>query len=327
MRKGFAETGDIRLAYEDRGALDAAPVVLIMGLGAQMQVWPESFLDGLVAAGLRVIRFDNRDVGLSTKLDRAGCPSRLEILRAGRSRKIRAPYTLHDMAHDAVGLLNALELHNAHLIGASMGGMIAQIVAARYPSRVRSLVSVMSTLGNKGLPIARPRVLLHMARSRPPAERREDAIRYLVKLNTLIGSPAYPTDEDTLRVRAEALHQRSYYPPGASRHAMAIASSGDRRPLVRSIQAPTLVIHGADDPLIPARAVRRANKVIPNARVEIIAGMGHDFPELLMPRLTSLATHHIEGAQRRHYRRGNRRFEDWGKGLRLPASSTCPACA
>ncbi|MFD1786035.1 alpha/beta fold hydrolase [Sphingomonas floccifaciens] len=268
----------ITLEYEDAGDPAAQPILLIMGLGAQLTLWPDELIDALVARGFRVIRFDNRDVGLSTKFDRAGLPDLAQLMMAMMSgRGFAPPYTLSDMAADAVGLLDALGVPSAHIVGASMGGMIAQLVAADHPTRVRSLTSIMSTSGNPSLPPARPEAMAVLT-GRPMSADRETIVAHGMRTAQVIGSPAYPYDLDRLRTRVERDIDRSFAPAGAMRQMSAILADGDRRERLRRITAPTTIIHGDADPLVPVEGGRDTAAAIPGAELVILPGMGHDLP-------------------------------------------------
>jgi pimeloyl-ACP methyl ester carboxylesterase len=300
-----ARSNGINLEYETFGDRGAPPIVLIMGLGAQLVLWPDELCGALADAGHYVVRFDNRDVGLSTKLE---TPRRVRLVRAALASrlgfKVRAPYTLDDMAHDTVGLLDALELRRAHVVGASMGGMIAQIVAARHPQRVDSLTLIMSTSGNPRLPQARLDLQLRLVR-RPLAGDRETLIRHSMDLWRAIGSPQFPAGDEVLRAKVERSYDRSSYRHGLARQTLAIIASGSRVPLLRRITAPTLVIHGAEDPLVPVAAGHDLAQHIPGARLSIIPGMGHDLPAPLLPTFSRLIVQHAkeaEHARRRHVR-------------------------
>lgn len=258
-----------------------------------MIAWPEELCDGLAARGFRVVRFDNRDIGLSTKLEGAK-PVNLTTLFLGAfiGLPVRSPYTLSDMARDAVGLMDRLGIERAHVVGASMGGMIGQIVAADHPTRVRSLVSIMSTSGARGLPSAKSEAMAALRRKRPDAGDREAAIQHGMYVYRAIGSPGFVTPDAELRQKVERAFDRSYYPAGVGRQLAAIVASGSRVDLLKRITAPTLVIHGADDPLVPLAAGKDTAARIKGARLEIIPGMGHDLPTALLPRLVeSIAVH------------------------------------
>jgi len=282
----------INLEYETFGDKGAPPIVLIMGLGGQLLLWPEEFCHALAAGGHYVVRFDNRDVGLSSKLEQ---PRRPRLMRAALASMVglpvKAPYTLDDMAHDTVGLLDALALPRAHLVGVSMGGMIAQIVAAKHAGRVDTLTLIMTTSGNPRLP--GPRLELRLRLVRPPVGHdRETLVRHSMETWRLIGSPAYPPDEPTLRAKVERSLDRSSYRHGLARQTLAIIASGSRVPLLKRIEAPTLILHGADDPLVPVAAAHDLAHHIPGARIEVVPGMGHDLPPALLPRFAERILRH-----------------------------------
>lgn len=285
----------LHIEYESLGDPAHPAIVLIMGLGMQLMAWPDSFCQALVARGYRVIRFDNRDCGLS---GRAPGKKRVNLLLAMAASAlglpVRTPYTLEDMAGDAVGLMDRLGIDRAHIVGASMGGMIAQVLAAKFPQRVLSLASIMSSSGNRK--VSKPtkparKVLL----SRPADPKNPDSvIEHLVEMFGVIGSPGYPSSREELRSRIGRSVRRAYEPAGTARQLLAIIASGDRRKLLHTITAPTLVLHGADDPLVPLAAGRDTAQNIPGATLQVIEGMGHDFPEALMPRLAQAIADHCE---------------------------------
>jgi len=289
----------ITIEYEAHGDRAAPVALLIMGLGMQLTSWPNAFRDGLVARGFRVIAFDNRDCGLSTRIRvRRERNLMLQIARAWARLPVRAPYGLDDMAADTVGLLDALHIRRAHVIGASMGGMIAQVVAARYPERTASLVSIMSSSGNRRVSKVKPaarRALL--ARPDDPDDP-ECVTQHLIQLFGVIGSPGFPADHAELRTRIERSVRRSYYPEGTTHQLLAIMASGDRRSLLPKIKAPTLVIHGADDPLVPVAAGRDTADHIEGAKLMVIEGMGHDLPAALQPTLVEAVASHCMAAER-----------------------------
>jgi len=285
----------LHIEYESFGDPSHPAIVLIMGLGMQLMAWPDSFCQALVARGYRVIRFDNRDCGLS---GRAPGKKRANLMLAMAASAlglpVRAPYTLDDMAGDTVGLMDKLGIVRAHIVGASMGGMIAQVLAAKFPLRVLSLTSIMSTSGNRKVskPTKPARKVL-LARPANPKDP-ESVIEHLVEMFGVIGSPGYPSTREELRSRIGKSVRRAYDPAGVARQLLAIIASGDRRKLLRTIAAPTLVIHGADDPLVPLAAGRDTAQNIPGAKLEVIEGMGHDFPEALMPRLAQAIADHCD---------------------------------
>ncbi|MEO5495095.1 MAG: alpha/beta hydrolase [Sphingomonas sp.] len=277
-----AQANGIEIEYEDYGAKDAPPVLLIMGLGAQLTLWPMPMVEELVARGYRAIRYDNRDVGLSTKFHDAEAPAMTAIVAALMTgAKPDVPYLLADMSADAVGLLDALGIEKAHIMGASMGGMIAQMVAATYPDRVLSLTSIMSTTGNPMLPPASPEAMAVLT-TRPTGTDEDAIVAHGVRAEKVIGSPGYPADEAELTERVRAGFRRMHYPPGFARQMAAIVGSGDRRGALSTITAPTMVIHGADDPLVPLAGGRDTAATIPGAKIVEIPGMGHNLPEPLI---------------------------------------------
>ena len=275
----------LMIEVDDQGPRDAPVVLLVMGLGMQLTGWPDEFVALLVDRGFRVVRFDNRDAGLSDGFDHAGLPSiALNALRHFLRLPVRAPYALKDMAADAVGVLDALGIARAHVVGASLGGMIAQHVAAMHAERVASLGLIMTTSGSRRLPgptLRARRALL----SRPADNEMETLIARSIHVFTTIGSPAYRPAPADLRRRVEASLARAQRPAGAGRQLLAIAADGDRTRLLARIQAPTQVIHGVDDPLIPAACGRDLVARIAGARGDFIDGMGHDLPQALLGRI------------------------------------------
>ena len=268
----------IKIEYETHGDPAHPPMLLIMGLGMQLTRWPIELVDALVARGYYVIRHDNRDIGLSTHFDEAGKPSlpRVVLTRLFGIRP-RLAYYLSDMADDAVGLLDALKIERAHIVGASMGGMIAQHVAARYPERTRSLTSVMSTTGRRGLPRATPEAMAVLT-DRPLKADLANIVEFGVKAARAVGSPAFPAPEARLREKTTLDFHRSFHPIGALRQMAAIVADGDRRAMLGKITAPTLVIHGEADPLVPVEGGKDTAASIKGATLHLIPGMGHDLP-------------------------------------------------
>jgi pimeloyl-ACP methyl ester carboxylesterase len=274
----IAPSNGIELCYQEMGDPDGQPLVLVMGLATQMIAWQEGLCRLLAERGYRVIRFDNRDIGRSTKLDQAGVPSKVDLLLG---RRVNAPYLLRDMAKDTVGLLDHLEIGQAHVVGASMGGMIVQQTAIDHPRRLLSMTSIMSTTGNRrsGQPSLKTFGLLLGS---PPLTRNEVITRG-VKTFKVIGSPGFPFEEDTVREMAALSYDRGHSPAGVARQLHAIIASGDRTNDLRHVQIPTAVIHGTRDPLVKPSGGRATAKAIPGARLMMIDGMGHDLPRDLWP--------------------------------------------
>ncbi len=274
-----AATNGIELEYEVFG--EGEPLLLIMGLGAQMILWADDFVESLVKRGFRVIRFDNRDTGLSSKIPvRVGDPRKLMALRV-LGRPVPAPYTLRDMAGDAVGLLDHLGIDRAHVVGASMGGMIAQTMAIEHPHRVQSLVSIMSSTGARRHLISKPKALAALLRPRPAD--RAQAIAGAVAFFEACGGTTHRPDSEWLRETAGRAYDRAFNPAGFVRQLAAILASGTRRDLLRSVRAPTTVIHGTVDPLILPHAGKGTAAAIRDARFVPISGMGHDMPRSTWP--------------------------------------------
>jgi pimeloyl-ACP methyl ester carboxylesterase len=291
-----AQVNGIEIEYETFGDRGARPLLLIMGLGAQLVLWEEEFCAELVGRGHFVIRYDNRDVGLSTKLEHAGEPNFLEAMQAAAAgRPVQTAYTLDEMADDAAGLLDALELDSAHVAGASMGGMIAQTLALRRAGRVRSLTSIMSTTGNPKLPPAKPEAL--GALMQPRVKEREGAIEQAVSLHRMIAGTGFPFDVERARRMAARSYDRSFYPVGVARQIAAIMASGNRVPALASVKAPTLVIHGDADPLVPIEGGRDTAQAIPGAELLVIEGMGHEMPPPVWPRIIDAIAGHTEKAE------------------------------
>ncbi|MFN7030307.1 MAG: alpha/beta fold hydrolase [Sphingopyxis sp.] len=293
-----AAVNGISITFEDKGPRDAPAILLVMGLGGQLTLWPDEFVDALNARGFRTIRYDNRDVGLSTRFDAAGVPNlKWMFVKSLLRLPVRSAYTLADMAADGVALLDDLGIARAHIVGVSMGGMISQHIAARYPDRVLSLTSVMSTTGNPRLPRAQKEAM-QVLTSRPMSGDPEDLIAYSVRAAKVIGSPGYPPDEERLQRRVRSDFERGWYPQGVARQMAAIVADGDRRPMLKSIDAPTLVIHGEGDPLVPLAGGRDTADNIPGARLLTIPGMGHDLPLGLVDTLADAIAGHAGAVAR-----------------------------
>jgi len=292
---------NLQIEYDTFGEPGADPLLLIMGLGTQMTAWSPDFCNALAAHGHYVIRFDNRDIGLSTKFDNAKAPSRLRYVMNHLFRtSLQAPYSLEDMASDAAGVLEALDIGSAHVVGASMGGMIAQLVTVRYPQRVRSLTSLMSSSGDRHLPKPRPDVVHHMFESRPETGDAEAMLKHVIKTAKLISSPRYPRSDEQWRELIAAALQRSFYPMGFARQMAAVIADGSRVQRLKTIDTPTLVIHGSEDPLIPVECGVDTARHIKGARLEIIEGMGHDIPPQLVGTLTELIAGHTRTIERKN---------------------------
>ncbi|WP_158967244.1 alpha/beta fold hydrolase [Paraglaciecola sp. L3A3] len=305
MKKITTRSG-ITINFQDKGKKSAPVIIMIMGLGAQMTIWPDELYLGLVEKGYRVIRFDNRDVGLSTQLDELGDPSLLKTWLSHRLPfRYSTPYKLEDMANDVLELMAALKIKKAHLIGASMGGMIAQILASHHKKKVLSLTSIMSAT-SPIVSTSNLRIMLALGK-RPRKSHNEAAIRYNIKMNKLIGSPSYPIDDLTLRRQAKLNINRAYNPAGVKRQLAAIAATGDRRHSLKHIKAPTLVIHGSDDPIIPCIGGQNTAESIRKAKLKIIQGMGHDFPPELMKKMTKWIAKHVKKAEQKRIK--NKRFK------------------
>lgn len=292
MSERYLDANNVRLAYDDFGNANDPAILLIMGMATQMTAWPLSFCRGLADRGFYVVRYDNRDVGLSEKMLTARIPSTLDMmLKAGINRPLKVSYKLDDMATDALELMNALNLNQAHVVGVSMGGMIGQVLAAKHTSRVCSLTSIMSSSGDPNLPRASKKVTRALLKRYLGLVK--PGLKSTIAFQRLIGSPGFPQSDDELNEKVRAAFQRSFYPPGFARHMAAIMASGSRVELLKAIKAPSLVIHGRDDVLVPLACGVDTARRIPNAALEIIDGMGHNLPESLVPILTDLVADHV----------------------------------
>jgi pimeloyl-ACP methyl ester carboxylesterase len=282
VRTGTAKSGDLDIVYEDFGDEDHPAVLLIMGLGAQLLLWRRDFCEKLVNQGLRVIRYDNRDVGLSSKLPGAhsGAPLIPRMARSLVGVKSPAGYTLEDMADDAAALLDHLGIDRAHVVGGSMGGMIAQVFAARHAGRTRSLGVIFSSNNRALLPPPGPRQLMALLQ-KPTDTTRDGVIANAIRLTRIIGSPGFPVAEDKARADALESYERSYYPAGVGRQFAAILGSGSLLRYNRQTSAPTVVIHGKADKLMRPSGGRSIARAIPGARLVLFDGMGHELPEPL----------------------------------------------
>ncbi len=291
----------IGIEIDDQGLPGGEPLLLIMGLGMQLTGWPQELVQLLVSRGFRVLRLDNRDAGLSQGFDHLGVPSLPWAgLRHMVGMTVNTAYTMADMAADALGVLDALGIARAHICGASMGGMIAQHLAAQHPCRVKSLTLVMTTSGARKLPQADLRVQRALM-SRPSGQNTDAVVLHLQNLLALIGSPAYPPEPKQLMERLQANVQRAYRPKGTARQLVAVVADGDRTPLLAKITAPTLIIHGQADPLVPVAAGHDLVAHIKGAQADIIDGMGHDLPQQLLPRFAEgITANAARQAQQQH---------------------------
>ncbi|MFN3863776.1 MAG: alpha/beta fold hydrolase [Erythrobacter sp.] len=290
-------TTGIEIFYEDHGDPSHEAILLVMGLGAQLTLWPDELVEALVGEGFRVIRYDNRDIGLSHKMEGARAPSLpIQVLRKKIGFPARVPYTLSDMAHDGIGVLDALGIARAHVVGASMGGMIAQLMAVHFPERLMSLTSIMSTTGNPKLPPAEKHAM--QALIAPITSMEEDAlVEHGLNIVRNIGSPGFPFDPDIQREKVLRNVRRSVYPAGPPRQLAAIIDDGCRRARLAHVRTPTLVLHGEDDPLVKVEAGEDTAKAIPGARLVTIPGWGHDIPLPLVPRLAGEIVAHARGVR------------------------------
>ncbi|MFX1456342.1 MAG: alpha/beta fold hydrolase [Promethearchaeota archaeon] len=286
-----AKVNNIEIEYDTFGDPSSKPLLLVMGLGGQMIGWVEELCENFAEQGFYVIRFDNRDVGLSTKFDDAGLPNLMEINAAiAKGEKPDVAYTLEDMADDAIGVLDELNVDKAHICGASMGGMIAQVIAYRHPSRVLSLISIMSTTGNPNL--KQPSRELMRELFRPLPTERTACIEESVRRGRLTYG-TFPYNEEQVRTLRTKAFDRCFYPQGIMRQAAAITANGNRKSKLASITAPTLVIHGREDPLIPVEGGIDTAKAIPGAKLLIFDGMGHSFPPEVVPQILEAIANHI----------------------------------
>ena len=294
----IADVNGVRIAYEMRGEPAAPAVLLVMGLGMPAAMWPDEFVQALLDGGCRVITFDNRDSGASTRLTHLPVPNvPVAMTRALLGLRVAAPYSLTHMAIDAVGVLDAAGIDRAHVVGVSMGGMIAQVLAALVPQRVATLTSIMSSSGNPAPRVAFGDMRALQALMRPPPEDPADIdaiVDHLMFVFGVIGSPGFAQDAAVLRPHLERVARRGLYPAGTARQLAAILASGDRRPMLHNVESPTLVIHGGSDPLVPVAAGRDTARHIRGAKLEIIDGMGHDFPPALMARIAARVADHCE---------------------------------
>lgn len=295
MPKVRVPTG-VEIAYESHGSTSDPAVLLAMGLGCSLVYWEEAFFRRLVDAGYRVIRFDNRDVGQSSRLDALGRPNVTKLFgRALMGARVEAPYTLRDMADDTAGLLDALDVPKAHVVGVSMGGMIGQTLAIEHPERVRSLTSIMSSSGESAFLLGRPDVML--LAMKPSPRERDKAIAHRTRMWNALGGRHHPSDEARLRELATCAFERGYDAAGVARQLAAILAAPPRRRYLAELDIPVLVIHGTDDPLVPVEAGKHTAECIPHSELLLIEGMGHDMPPSTHGEVLDAILAHLERAR------------------------------
>ena len=288
---------NIDIYYEENGPADGPVILLVMGLGAQMIAWPDEFIHGLVSKGYRVIHYDNRDVGMSQRMEGAKTPNLVwTMLKARFGLPVRVPYTLGDMAADGIGLLDALGIDKAHVVGASMGGMIVQLMAANHPERTLSMTSIMSSSGKAGLPGARPDIQRQFMVKRPPDASREEAVAFGAELVSAFSFPDPARPENAHAEMTAKAFDRGYYPVGTRRQLLAIIADGSRVDRLKTIKVPTLVVHGGADPLVPKEGSEDIARHIQGARLEIIDEMAHDLPPSQVGRMVDLIAGHAKQA-------------------------------
>lgn len=286
-----AASNGIEMVYDAFGDSSSPAMLLVMGLGAQLIAWDEQFCEKLAASGYWVIRFDNRDVGLSTRFDKAGIPDIPAMLQAQmQGEPLESPYLLKDLADDAVGLLDAIGVQSAHVVGVSMGGMIVQEMAIQHAQRIQTMTSIMSSTGNPALPPPKPEAIGVLLK--PAAADREAHMESSLEASRILGGPAFAVDEARIRERAGQAYDRGLSPAGTARQLAAILASGNRKEALKSVRVPTLVIHGDIDPLVPVEGGIDTAQAIPGAQLLIIEGMGHDLPPLIWPQVIEAITKH-----------------------------------
>jgi pimeloyl-ACP methyl ester carboxylesterase len=288
-------TTGIEIFYEDHGDPSHEAILLVMGLGAQLTLWPDELVEALVGEGFRVIRYDNRDIGLSQKMEGARAPSLpVQLLRKKIGFPAKVPYTLTDMAHDGIGVLDALGIESAHVVGASMGGMIVQLMAVHHGHRLRSMTSIMSTTGNGKLPQAEKHAMEALIAPLKGMDE-ESLVAHGLNIAKNIGSPGFPFDPEQQRERVLKNVRRSVYPAGLPRQLAAIIDDGCRRSRLAQVRTPTLVLHGEADPLVKLEAGEDTARHISGARLVTIPGWGHDIPLPLVPRVAEEIVAHARG--------------------------------
>ncbi len=285
------QANGIKIVYDTFGEASAPPLLLVGGLGQQMTGWEEEFCAQLAGRGYRVIRFDNRDIGLSTRFDEAGVPDILALMQAAmQGEAVKAPYTLRDMADDAVGLLDGLGIESAHVVGVSMGGMISQTIAIHHPQRVSTLTSIMSTTSDPSLPPPTPEAAAILVTPAPTD--RAGYLDHAVRTWQVLNGPGFPFDEARTREKAGRAFDRGSSPTGTARQLAAVMASGSRRDALQSVAIPTLVIHGNGDSLVPVEGGIDAANSVPGAELLVIEGMGHELPVLAWPQIMDAIARH-----------------------------------
>lgn len=288
----------VRIEYETFGRREDRPLLLVMGLGAQMIQWDDDLCRRFADAGHFVIRYDNRDVGLSEYFDSAGTPNMADLVaKVTAGEKPAVPYTADDMAADGLGVLDALDLSSAHVCGASMGGMIVQAMAINAPKRIRSVTSIMSSTGNRSLPPAKPEAMAALLS--PQGRTRDEVIERSVAVSRVIGSPAFPAPEADLRARAARTFDRAFHPAGIARQMAAVSAHGSRKEGLQRLNVPALVIHGKDDLLVPVEGGIDTHEALAGSELLVIDGMGHDLPRPLWPRIVDAITRLTKRAEAR----------------------------
>ena len=288
---------NIDIYYEENGPADGPVILLVMGLGTQMIAWPDEFIQGLVVQGFRVIHYDNRDVGLSQRMDGAPAGNLIwAMLKLRFGLPVKTAYTLTDMAKDGIALLDALGIQKAHVAGASMGGMIAQLMAAHYPDRVSTMTSIMSSSGRPGLPGPRADIRKRLMAPRPSNPTREEAVRLGAESIEAISFADMKRPHDAFVDMAARAFDRGYYPIGMKRQLLAIIADGSRVDRLKTVKVPTLVVHGGADPLVPKEGSEDIARLVPGARLEIIDEMGHDLPPSQVGRMVDLIAGHAKQA-------------------------------
>ena len=286
---------DIDIYYEESGPADGPVILLVMGLGTQMIAWPDELIEGLVARGFRVIHYDNRDVGLSQRMDGAPAANLVwTMVKARFGLPIRPAYSLSDMMRDGIALLDVLGIAKAHVVGASMGGMIVQLMAAQYPERVSTMMSIMSSSGRSGLPGPRADIRKRLMAPRPSNPTREEAVRLGAESIEAISYADMKRPHDAFVDMAARAFDRGYYPLGMKRQLLAIIADGSRVERLKTIKVPTLVVHGGADPLVPKEGSEDIARLVPGARLEIIEEMGHDLPPSQVERMVNLIAGHAK---------------------------------